>query len=212
MIVIGGMIGLGKTTLCQKIGERLNIPTYFESVKDNKILPLFYKASEEENEKYRYSFLLQLSFLQSRLKQIKQARLDKEAVMDRSIYEDLYFARTIHDEGRISSLELSVYENLFHELVDDYPPLPSKSPDVMIYLHGSFETVMSRIRERGREFELDEPTLKHHRLMWEGYDKWFHSFYKYSPVVEVDCDKRACSFVESDLEWLIEQIRPYINI
>ena len=58
MIVIGGMIGLGKTTLAEKLGERLGIPTYFESVKDNKILPLFYKANPEENEKYRYSFLL----------------------------------------------------------------------------------------------------------------------------------------------------------
>ena len=212
MIVIGGMIGLGKTTLAEKLGERLGIPTYFESVKDNKILPLFYKATPEENEKYRYSFLLQLSFLQSRLKQIKQAKLDKESIMDRSIYEDLYFAKTIHDEGRISDLELAIYQEMFEELVNDYPPLPSKSPSVMIYLHGSFETVLTRIKERGRDFELDEPSLRHHRLMWEGYDKWFHSFYKYSPVIEVDCDKRACSFNKEDQDWLVEQLRPYINI
>lgn len=212
MIVIGGMIGLGKTTLAEKLGERLGIPTYFESVKDNKILPLFYKATPEENEKYRYSFLLQLSFLQSRLKQIKQAKLDKESIMDRSIYEDLYFAKTIHDEGRISDLELAIYQEMFEELVNDYPPLPSKSPSVMIYLHGSFETVLNRIKERGRDFELDEPSLRHHRLMWEGYDKWLHSFYKYSPVIEVDCDKRACSFNKEDQDWLIDQLRPYINI
>ena len=212
MIVIGGMIGLGKTTLAEKLGERLGIPTYFESVKDNKILPLFYKATPEENEKYRYSFLLQLSFLQSRLKQIKQAKIDKESIMDRSIYEDLYFAKTIHDEGRISDLELAIYQEMFEELVNDYPPLPSKSPSVMIYLHGSFETVLNRIKERGRSFELDSELVSYYKFLYDGYDDWVHSSYKASPIISIDVDKKDIVFNESDKKEFLEELSKYNKI
>ena len=81
-----------------------------------------------------YLILLTLSFLRSRFHAIKEALKNDNAIMDRSIYEDYYFAKTIHDARRISDLELAIYQQMFADLVNDYPPLPSKSPPVLIYL------------------------------------------------------------------------------
>lgn len=207
MIVIGGMVGLGKTTAAKMISEEMGIPVYYESVKDNKILPLFYTATPEETEKFRYPFLLQLAFLQSRMKELKDALSYPNSVMDRSIYEDLYFAKVIHDEGRISDLELDIYYGLFKEMMEDIPGTPAKSPDVMIYMKGSFDTVVHRIEQRGRSYELDAPSLAHHRFLWEGYDKWFLENYHASPIIEIDVDKRSVSFNDDDKRWLLDQLR-----
>src|SRR5574344_2468233 len=93
------MIGIGKTTTAKMLHEELGIPVYYESVKGNKVLPLFYTATKEEQEKRRYPFLLQLNFLQARYHAIKQALLENNAIMDRSIYEDHYFAKKNHDRS-----------------------------------------------------------------------------------------------------------------
>ena len=88
VIVIGGMIGLGKTTTAKILNEEMKIPVYYESVDDNKVLPLFYSATKEEIETKRYAFLLQLNFLISRYRSIKKALTNDNAILDRSIYED----------------------------------------------------------------------------------------------------------------------------
>jgi deoxyadenosine/deoxycytidine kinase len=207
MIVIGGMVGLGKTTAAKIIADELAIPAYYESVKDNKILPLFYTATPEETQKYRYPFLLQLAFLQTRMKEIKGMLSCPNAVMDRSIYEDRYFAQKIHDEGRISDLELDVYNGLFQEMMAEIPGTPSKKPDVMIYLKGSWETVLARLKKRGRSYELNQPSLDHLHYLWEGYDQWFYSSYKESPVIEIDTEKRDLAEKKEDREWLLAQLK-----
>ena len=88
LIVVGGMIGLGKSSVAEILGNHFNSEVFYESVDDNPILPLFYTASKEEISLNRYPFLLQLWFLNTRFKSIKRALVDKNNVLDRSIYED----------------------------------------------------------------------------------------------------------------------------
>ena len=83
MIVVGGMIGLGKSSVAKLLGERLGTEVFYESVEDNKILPLFYTSSEEEIQVKRYPFLLQLYLLYTRFKSIKEALVEDNNVLDR---------------------------------------------------------------------------------------------------------------------------------
>ena len=153
LIVVGGMIGLGKSSVAEILGNHFNSEVFYESVDDNPILPLFYSESEEEILKNRYPFLLQLYFLNTRFKSIKEALYNDNNVLDRSIYEDWYFAKKNMELGRISELEMNTYEGLLENMLEELKELPKKSPDIMVYLKGSFETVMKRINLRGRDFE-----------------------------------------------------------
>ncbi|MEG0319398.1 MAG: deoxynucleoside kinase, partial [Niameybacter sp.] len=162
LIVVGGMIGLGKSSVAEVLGEALGSEVFFESVDDNPILPLFYTASPEEIQSKRYPFLLQLYFLDTRFKAIKQALVKDNNVLDRSIYEDWYFAKKNMELGRINKLEMQVYESLLHNMMEELEELPKKAPDLMVYLKGSFETVLERIMKRGRSFELDKELVDYY--------------------------------------------------
>lgn len=207
VIVIGGMIGLGKTTTAGILSRELNVPVYYESVDDNKVLPLFYSSTPEEQEKKRYPFLLQLNFLYTRYRSIKEALLSDNAILDRSIYEDHYFASKIHDQGRISDLEFEIYTNILEEMMKDIKGMPKKAPDVMIYLKGSFDTVLARIRERGRSFEIDPELKEYYHYLWKDYDEWINKSYSASPIIVVDVDKRDIKLNENDRKWLIEEVK-----
>ncbi len=188
LLVVGGMIGLGKTSVSKVLGEHFGSEVFYESVEDNKILPLFYTASEEEIQAKRYPFLLQLWFLDTRFKSIKQALVNDNNVLDRSIYEDWYFARKNMELGRISALEMEVYENLADNMMEELKELPKKSPDLMIYLKGSFDTVIDRIKKRGRDYELDEALVEYYRCIWKDYDNWVMNHYDASEVFVIDMD------------------------
>lgn len=177
VIVVGGMIGLGKSSVAEMLGKHFGSDVFYESVEENPILPLFYTASPEEIEKKRYPFLLQLYFLDTRFKSIKQALVQDNNILDRSIYEDWYFAKKNMELGRITELEMQVYENLADNMMEELKELPKKSPDLMVYLKGSFETVLDRIRKRGRSYELDSELVDYYRVLWEGYDEWVNNHY-----------------------------------
>lgn len=189
LITIGAMIGAGKTSLAELVANHFNSEVFYESVDDNPILPLFYTASEEEIQTKRYPFLLQLWFLNTRFKSIKEALIKDNNVLDRSIYEDWYFAKVNKDLGRISDLEFSLYEDLLNNMLEELEELPKKSPDLMIYLSGSFETILERIKKRGREYELDEALASYYYTLWEGYDNWIKQHYKASDVLIINIDE-----------------------
>ena len=188
LIVVGGMIGLGKSSVAEVLGEALGSNVFYESVDDNPILPLFYTASPEEIQAKRYPFLLQLYFLDTRFKAIKQALVKDNNVLDRSIYEDWYFAKKNMELGRINELEMQVYESLLDNMMEELDELPKKAPDLMVYLKGSFETVLDRIMKRGRSFELDTELVDYYRFLWEGYDEWVINHYDASEVLIIDMD------------------------
>lgn len=189
LITIGAMIGAGKTSLAELVANHFNSEVFYESVDDNPILPVFYTASEEEIQTKRYPFLLQLWFLNTRFKSIKEALIKDNNVLDRSIYEDWYFAKVNKDLGRISDLEFSLYEDLLNNMLEELEELPKKSPDLMIYLSGSFETILDRIKKRGREYELDEALVSYYYTLWEGYDNWIKHHYKASEVLIINIDE-----------------------
>lgn len=191
LVVVGGMIGLGKTTLAEYLSEKLNAEIYYESVDDNPILPLYYTESDEEIAAKRYPFLLQLYFLSSRFETIKNASVNATtsySVIDRSIYEDWYFAKTNYNLGRMSDLEFSIYEKLLKNMMGEIEGIPKKAPSLMVYLDGSFETVIDRIKRRGRSYELEPSLVDYYRLLWEGYGDWLHNHYDASEVLVINTD------------------------
>ena len=206
LLVVGGMIGLGKSSVAKILGEHFNSEVFYESVDDNPLLPLFYSESEEEIQRKRYPFLLQLYFLNTRFKSIKEALVNDNNVLDRSIYEDWYFAKKNMELGRISELEMNIYENLLSNMMEELESLPKKAPDIMIYLKGSFETVINRINLRGREFEIDDSLREYYHFLWEGYDNWVNNHYNASEVLVIDMDVMDVVNNESDKYKLIEMV------
>ena len=113
LITIGAMIGAGKTSLAELVAKHFNSEVFYESVDDNPILPLFYTASDEEIQTKRYPFLLQLWFLNTRFKSIKQALVEDNNVLDRSIYEDWYFCKKRGREYELDEGLVSYYYELW---------------------------------------------------------------------------------------------------
>ncbi|WP_294129847.1 deoxynucleoside kinase [uncultured Clostridium sp.] len=206
LLVVGGMIGLGKSSVAKILGEHFNSGVFYESVDDNPLLPLFYSESEEEIQRKRYPFLLQLYFLNTRFKSIKEALVNDNNVLDRSIYEDWYFAKKNMELGRISELEMNIYENLLSNMMEELESLPKKAPDIMIYLKGSFETVINRINLRGREFEIDDSLREYYHFLWEGYDNWVNNHYNASEVLVIDMNVMDVVNNEEDKKKLIEMV------
>lgn len=218
VIIVGGMIGLGKSSVAKIIGEELGSKVFYESVEDNPILPLFYTSTQEEIEKNRYPFLLQLYFLDTRFKAIKQALIHQHNVIDRGIYEDVYFCymNMLYGEkmgeNRISRLEYQVYSGLFQNMMEELDELPKKAPDLMIYLKGSFDTVMKRIQSRGRDFEQDAALIDYYKFLWEGYDDWVQNHYKASEVLVIDMDQIDVVNNPEDRKTVVEMVKEKLKM
>ena len=211
VITIAGFIGGGKSSLAKILSEHLNSEAFYESVDDNPILPLFYTASKEEISLNRYPFLLQLWFLNTRFKSIKKALVDKNNVLDRSIYEDLYFCQVNYELGRISELEFEIYKSSLNNMLEELDELPKKAPDLMIYLKGNFETFLSRIVGRGREYELDEELYDYYYKLWQGYDNWIQEYYTLSEIVVIDIDKYDYVNNQEDKKEVLKLITDALN-
>lgn len=185
VIITAGMIGVGKTTLTGKIAAHLHTKAYYEPVGENPVLPLYYKNPKQ------YGFLLQIYFLNKRFSMIKQALTDDNNVLDRSIYEDALFTKENNAEGNISDTELSVYLKLLDNMMNDLKQLPKKAPDLMVYSETDFDTILYRIKKRGRDYEQidNRPDLKdYYYKMWNAYKDWYRD-YDAGPKMKIDLQK-----------------------
>ena len=222
-IVIGGMIGLGKTSVADTLNAHfktkgIEIKVFYETVDDNPILPLYYELTPEELDARRIPFLLQLFFLNKRFKTVKECINWREPVytiQDRSIYEDWYFAYVNKNLGRISDLEFKIYEDLVDNMMEELNELPKKAPDLMVYLKGSFDTVIDRIMARGRSFEINPELKEYYFEVWKGYDEWVMNQYAASEVLVIDMDNtdvvksnadaiKVCNAVEEKLNQILK--------
>ncbi|WP_420911938.1 deoxynucleoside kinase [Listeria aquatica] len=180
VIVLAGMIGAGKSSYTELIARELGSIAFYESITDNRILEKFY------DDPARWAFALQIYFLNTRFRSIKAALRDENNVLDRSIYEDALFTQINYEEGNISSPEMDTYLDLLDNMMEELGTLPKKAPDLMIYLRGSLETVLERIKKRGRPYEqIDENPglLEYYTRLHARYDSWFESYDKSATLV-----------------------------
>jgi deoxyadenosine/deoxycytidine kinase len=229
-IVIGGMIGLGKTSVADTLNayfrkNGIESKVFYETVDDNPILPLYYELTPEELDARRIPFLLQLFFLNKRFKTVKDCVSWSEpiyTIQDRSIYEDWYFAYVNKNLGRISDLEFKIYEDLVENMMEELNELPKKAPDLMVYLKGSFDTVIDRIMARGRSFEINPELKEYYFEVWKGYDEWVINNYNASDVLIVDMDHtdvvkrpedalRVCREVDERLKEILNMTKAHIG-
>jgi deoxyadenosine/deoxycytidine kinase len=184
VLVMAGMIGAGKSTYTEMISRRLGTEAFFESVDYNPILDKFYDNPQ------KWAFSLQIYFLNTRFRSIKAALTDDNNVLDRSIYEDALFTRVNHLQGNISQEEMDIYNDLLANMMEELEGMPKKAPDLLIYLDGSFETILDHIRKRGREFEQiedDSELLSYYELLFKNYEQWYQE-YDQSPKIKINID------------------------
>lgn len=181
---MAGMIGAGKSTYTEMISRRLGTEAFFESVDYNPILDKFYDNPQ------KWAFSLQIYFLNTRFRSIKAALTDDNNVLDRSIYEDALFTRVNHLQGNISQEEMDIYNDLLANMMEELEGMPKKAPDLLIYLDGSFDTILDHIRKRGREFEQiedDSELLAYYELLFKNYEQWYQE-YDQSPKIRINID------------------------
>lgn len=184
MIILAGMIGVGKTTYTSLLAKELGTTAFFEPVDNNPILDKYYEDPE------KYGFALQIYFLNKRFKSIKEAYEADNNVLDRSIYEDALFTYINTLQGSISDQEYNIYLELLDNMMEEIDGLPKKAPDLLIYLEGSFDHIMYNIKKRGRDFEQpgDENGLTdYYKLLHKHYTKWYED-YQYSPKMKINTD------------------------
>lgn len=193
-IAIAGNIGSGKTTLTRMLAARYGWTPKYESVDFNPYLSDFY------DDMSRWSFNLQIYFLNKRFKDVVDISKNSETIIqDRTIYEDAkIFAPNLHDMGLMSSRDLDTYSDLFDLMMSLV-----KMPDLLIYLKSSIPNLVSQIQKRGREYEK---TIRIDYLtgLNERYDKWIDSYKGH--LLVIDADKYKFGNKEEDFEAVTDMI------
>ncbi len=199
-IAIAGNIGSGKTTLAGLLAKQYGWEAHYEDVDSNPYLHSFYEDMQ------RWSFNLQVYFLNSRFRQIVDIRNSgKTIIQDRTIYEDAYiFAPNLHDMNLMSSRDFDNYTSLF-ELMSSF----IQAPDLLIYLQATVPTLVNQIQNRGREYE-EAIRLDYLKRLNERYEAWISKYdigkLLVIPVDDIDFIKRP-----EDLGMIMDKINAEIH-
>jgi len=199
-IAIAGNIGSGKTTLTQLLSKHYNWDAHFEDVETNPYLNDFYVDMQ------RWSFNLQVYFLNSRFRQIVDIRnSDKTVIQDRTIYEDAnIFAPNLHSMGLMSSRDFANYSSLF-ELMCSF----LKPPDLLIYLKASVPKLVSQIQKRGRDYE-NTIRIDYLTKLNERYKEWIDGYTEGNLLI-IDVDNINFSDKPEDLGFIINRINAELH-
>ncbi len=194
-IAIAGNIGSGKTTLTGILAKHFNWEPHYEDVETNPYLNSFYEDMQ------RWSFNLQIYFLNSRFRQIINIRESgKTVIQDRTIYEDAHiFAPNLHAMGLMTTRDFDNYKSLF-DLMNSF----IKPPDLLVYLRAEVPTLVRQIQKRGREYE-NSIRIDYLTRLNERYEAWI-STYESGKLLIVDVDDKDFASNSSDLEQFIENI------
>lgn len=194
-IAVAGNIGAGKTTLTELLSKHYKWIPQFEDVDHNPYLFDFYEDMP------RWSFNLQIYFLNGRLNQLLDIQRGTETVIqDRTIYEDAYiFAPNLHEMGLMGKRDYDNYFSFFETLKSMVQP-----PDLLIYLKGSVPTLVGQIQKRGRDYE-ENIRLDYLKRLNDYYNKWIDG-YREGPLLTVDIDKNKYPENDEDLGDIIGKI------
>jgi deoxyadenosine/deoxycytidine kinase len=200
LVVVAGNIGVGKTSLTERIGARLGWWTGYESVSDNPYLGDFYTDMRA------WAFHLQIFFLGHRAEQYLDAARDaRSAILDRSIYEDAYiFARALHHMGNLSERDYLAYRRLFDIVVQGLP-----RPGLLVYLKAPVSVLMDRIHRRARNIETGI-TSEYLTLLDSFYDEWLKSF-DMCPVLTLRTDDLDFVHKAKHLETVVAHIQDKLS-
>ncbi|SEP98609.1 deoxynucleoside kinase [Flavobacterium urocaniciphilum] len=199
-IAVAGNIGAGKTTLTKMLAKHFKWEAHFEDVDDNPYLDDFYHSME------RWSFNLQIYFLNSRFRQILDIRkTGKKTIQDRTIYEDAFiFAPNLHAMGLMTNRDYTNYKLLFDLMEDLVGP-----PDLLIYLRSSIPNLVKQIHMRGRDYE-NTISIEYLSRLNERYEAWIQTYDK-SKLVIIDVDNIDYVNNPEDLGEIIRKIDAEIN-
>ncbi len=199
-IAVAGNIGSGKTTLTKLLSKNYNWEPNYEDIDDNPYLNDFY------NDMQRWSFNLQMFFLNSRYSQILKIRKSgKTVIQDRTIYEDAHiFAPNLHSMGLMSKRDFDNYFSLYELMNSLIQP-----PDLLIYLRASVPTLVSQIQKRGRDYE-NSIRLDYLKRLNERYEAWI-SGYKLGKLLIIETDDLNFQENPEDLRNIINKIDANIN-
>jgi deoxyadenosine/deoxycytidine kinase len=200
LVLVAGNIGTGKTSLTERLGDRLGWRTAFESVMDNPYLGDFYQDMAA------WSFHLQIYFLGHRAEQHRELALDeRSAIADRSIYEDAkIFARALYHQGSMTERDYVAYRRVF-DLVTKYLP----RPDLLIYLVAPPEILMERIVRRGRKMEAGI-SLEYLQLLDTFYQDWMATF-DLCPVLKIRSDDLDFVHKPEHLDIVVQRIKDKLS-
>ncbi len=195
-VLVAGNIGAGKSSLTERLGERLGWLTEYESVSDNPYLADFYQDMAA------WAFHLQIFFLGHRAEQhLELARAPQSAIIDRSIYEDAeIFARAALHLGTVTERDYRTYRQVFDLVVGNLP-----SPDLLLFLKAPVEVLLERIRARGREIESGI-TADYLQLLDQYYDEWLANF-DLCPVLTIPSDDLDFVHKPGHLEIVIQRMQ-----
>lgn len=196
LIIVAGNIGVGKTSLAERLSERLGWRSAFESVADNPYLADFYADMRQ------WSFHLQIFFLGHRAQQYLDMANDSQSVIfDRTIYEDAYiFARALHHMDNVSERDYQSYRRVFDLITSQLPP-----PDLLIYLKAPVDVLMKRIRSRARSIETGI-TGEYLSLLESFYDDWMKIF-DVCPVLTIRSDDLDFVHKPQHLDIVVQRIQ-----
>lgn len=199
-VAIAGNIGAGKTTLTKLLAKHYKWEAQLEDVVDNPYLDDFYNQME------RWSFNLQVYFLNSRFRQVNQIRQSgKDIIQDRTIYEDAHiFAPNLHAMGLMTNRDFENYSSLF-ELMESFV----QGPDLLIYLRSSIPNLVSQIHKRGRDYE-NSISIDYLSRLNERYEAWIHGYNK-GKLLIIDVDNLDFVDQPEDLGSIINKIDAEIN-
>ncbi|HLU17613.1 MAG TPA: deoxynucleoside kinase [Edaphocola sp.] len=199
-VAVAGNIGAGKTTLTQMLAKHYNWTPQYEKVDNNPYLADFY------NDMHRWSFNLQIYFLNNRLKQLLEVQQsDNTIIQDRTIYEDAHiFAPNLHEMGLMSTRDFENYAQFFRTIKSMVRP-----PDLMIYLKASIPTLVDQIQKRGREYE-ENIRLDYLKRLNEHYNHWVEN-YKDGKMLIIEIDNLNFAEKPEDFATVISKIDAEIN-
>lgn len=197
---VAGNIGAGKTTLTKMLAKHYKWEAQLEDVVDNPYLDDFYNQME------RWSFNLQVYFLNSRFRQISQIQTSgKDIIQDRTIYEDAHiFAPNLHAMGLMTNRDFENYSSLF-ELMESFV----KGPDLLIYLRSSIPNLVAQIHKRGRDYE-NTISIDYLSRLNERYEAWITKYNKGNLLI-IDVDNLDFVANPEDLGGIINKIDAEIN-